>query len=193
LQANFADRGLRTLYIDVEKPLMRSLPESDALVGSPVCTEAAPAGGSTACKLPRHQMRGQDSLLRDFEAEQLEGAEAREPMPLTRVTAYSLSRAAEVHHYKYIIGENVPEFVSRWPGFRGWVQDMNWRGYRFYIVSADAAHIAPTADLRSRSSALGSCSCSCARTCPPRTSRCDPNACACATSWCADGSCSPPP
>ncbi|MFI6536610.1 DNA cytosine methyltransferase [Nonomuraea sp. NPDC050547] len=107
---------------------MSSLKPSQVLVGSPICTEIAQAGGSTAPK-------AQTALFED------EGHVAKSTWERTRVTAWCLLRAAEAHRYDMVIGENVPEFATRWMLFPEWLRCWRVLGYQVQLVSVDAAHI----------------------------------------------------
>jgi DNA (cytosine-5)-methyltransferase 1 len=127
LKANFP--GCRSFQADINNLDMRSLPRSRYLVGSPICTEAAPASGKTAPKT-------QQSLL-DQPATGVPAAEWNR----TRATAWDLIRATEVHAYDAICWENVPEFATRWVLFPVWLHAFQVLGYDVHLASVDAAHL----------------------------------------------------
>ncbi|MEV6781952.1 DNA cytosine methyltransferase [Streptomyces sp. NPDC051098] len=62
-------------------------------------------------------------------------------MALTRLTAWDLVRADEVHDYDIVCGENVPGFLTRWRLADAWLRTWADLGKNVQIVSANAAHI----------------------------------------------------
>lgn len=73
----------------------------------------------------------------------------------TRVTAFDVVRAMEVHRYRAVIVENVVEFATRWELLQWWLDGMRLLGYRVQLVSANAAHVGdehnpPAPQLRDR-------------------------------------------
>ncbi|MGY0065134.1 DNA cytosine methyltransferase (plasmid) [Streptomyces sp. LZ34] len=128
-QANFPQ--CRSLCEDVNKLDFRSLPRTRILVGSPICKESAPSGGKSTLK-------AQAAFDFDAETEQAPAAE----WSLTRATAWDLLRAAEVHDYDVVCGENVPGFATRWRLFDTWLRAWAALDYNIQLVSANAAHLA---------------------------------------------------
>ncbi|WP_117215128.1 DNA cytosine methyltransferase [Allorhizocola rhizosphaerae] len=127
--ANFRDA--EHLCADVNNYDMRRLPSTDVLWASPICTEASPAGGrpSRTCTVP-----GQGDLLEAF------GPISRKGFERTRATFWDVIRATEVHRYRVVLVENVPD-VARWELFDHWVAGMLLLGYRVQYVSVSSAHI----------------------------------------------------
>ncbi|MDY0811420.1 DNA cytosine methyltransferase [Kitasatospora purpeofusca] len=119
------------LRIDVSALPMRYLPKADVLWASVICTEISPAGGR-----PREN--------RTFEL--LEGDDEFKTLPdaafeKTRVTAWCVVRAAEVHKYRAIVVENVTEFATDWVLFPTWIAAMQALGYNYRVTSVSSAHI----------------------------------------------------
>lgn len=127
IAANFLNT--RALQADINNLDMRSLPETDALVGSPICKEVSPAGGNARPK--KKQPLPFDGAPKDVPP-----AEWKR----TRATATDLIRAAEVHRYKVVCGENVPEFAS-WELFDWWFSGFTALGYTGQLACANAAHL----------------------------------------------------
>ncbi|MFE3452433.1 DNA cytosine methyltransferase [Nonomuraea sp. NPDC059194] len=128
--------------VDLDHYNMASLKRTQVLVGSPICTEVASAGGNTAPK-------AQSDL---FESE---GAVSKATWERTRATAWDLIRAAEAHRYDMVLGENVPEFANRWILFDTWLRAWDVLGYNVQVVCVNAAHVAapgsqPVPQLRNR-------------------------------------------
>lgn len=117
---------------DVNNYDMRRLPATDVLWASPICTEATPAGANAARRTRR--LDGQ-LPIEEF------GHVPQAGFERTRATFHDVIRAAEVHRYKAVIVENVPDVVWRWELFDWWCQGMLRLGYRMRIVSADSAHL----------------------------------------------------
>ena len=127
LHANFPN--CRARQADINNLDMRTLPRSRYLVGSPICTEAAPASGKTAPKT-------QESIL-----DQAGAAVPAAEWNRTRATAWDLIRATEVHAYEAICWENVPEFATRWVLFAVWLHAFQVLGYDVHLTSVNAAHL----------------------------------------------------
>jgi DNA (cytosine-5)-methyltransferase 1 len=108
---------VRGVIEDVSRLDMLALPRADVLVGSPICTEAAPAGGNAV------------------------RTQAARPWAATRATAWCLVRYAEIHRPAVIVGENVLRF-ARWELFEPWLKVFEAMGYTARIVLVNAAHIA---------------------------------------------------
>ncbi|MFD8079010.1 DNA cytosine methyltransferase [Streptomyces sp. NPDC059718] len=119
--------GIGYSQCDINNMDFRAIPDSRVLVGSPICKEAAPAG--------RHSTPGKPKP----------GAQnGRAPgpeWPRTRATAWDLIRAAEIHDYDVVCGENVADFATRWNLFEPWLNVWDALGYNTQIVSINAAHI----------------------------------------------------
>jgi DNA (cytosine-5)-methyltransferase 1 len=120
---------IRAQRADINNLDMRSVPATDGLVGSPICTEVTPAGGQSAPRL-------QGELVDD-------GSDAVKPADWsrTRMTAWDPIRYAEVHRPLFYAGENVPGFATRWELFGAWVNVWDALGYYPVFASVDAAHI----------------------------------------------------
>ncbi|WP_157407289.1 DNA cytosine methyltransferase [Actinomadura atramentaria] len=103
---------------DVAELDMRALPSVQIGVGSPICTEAAPAGGNST--------RSQDD----------------EPWEETRITAQALVDYARIHRPEIVTGENVLGF-ARWKGIDQWIDDFAQLGYEPHFVALNAMHVAP--------------------------------------------------
>lgn len=115
---------------DVSNYDMRRLPKTDVLWASPICTEISPAGGRSRSKKLRANMTHEEWLALPDAAFQR-----------TRATAFDVVRAAQVHQYKAIIIENVPEFATDWVLFDWWLDGMRQLGYNHQIVCVSSAHI----------------------------------------------------
>jgi DNA (cytosine-5)-methyltransferase 1 len=133
--ANFRDA--EHLCADVNNYDMRRLPHTDILCASPICTEASPASGTSGYRRPKGAIAGQLDLLDAF------GHVPRAGMERTRATFHDVIRATEIHRYKVILVENVPDVVDRWELFDWWVTGMcSLRpGYNVQLASVNAAHI----------------------------------------------------
>ena len=123
-------RAAEHLCTDLDHYDMRRLPRTDVLVGSPICTEVSPNAGGKR----RRVMPGQEPL-------EVFGHVPEPAYTRTRATAYDMLRAAEVHRYKLVIYENVPEFATDWPLYNWWVKAWEVIGYRHVSVCVNAAHI----------------------------------------------------
>lgn len=146
LAANHWDRAIEThaanftdaehLCADVNNYDMRRLPTTDVLWASPICTEVSPAGR----KAGRRRPKGQTDLLEQH------GHVGTAAYERTRATFHDVIRATEVHRYKAVIVENVPDVVDEWELFDWWVDGMcRLRpGYHVQFVSASSAHIGGT-------------------------------------------------
>ncbi|MEU3559638.1 DNA cytosine methyltransferase [Kitasatospora sp. NPDC006786] len=126
------------LCIDVSGMPMRYLPRTDVLWASVICTEISPAGGL------RRETPQLDLLDGDDEFKVLPDAAFEK----TRVTAWCVVRAAEVHRYRAIVVENVLEFATDWVLFTAWIAAMKALGYNYQITSVSSAHIGDADNLR---------------------------------------------
>ena len=108
---------VRGVIEDVSRLDMLSLPSADVLVGSPICTEAAPAGGNAVRR------------------------QSTKPWAATRATAWCLIRYAEIHRPAVVIGENVLRF-ARWELFEAWLRVFEAMGYAATLMPVNAAHVA---------------------------------------------------
>lgn len=131
--ANFPDTEHRVT--DIDKMDMRSLPPTEVLWASPICTEISPAGGRKAKKTP-----AQMELLEH-------GPVAESTWERTRATAYDILRAVEARKgdrdggYLAVCWENVVEFATRWDLFGWWIEAMRILRYRPVITCVSAAHV----------------------------------------------------
>ncbi|MCQ1581209.1 DNA cytosine methyltransferase [Streptomyces parvus] len=126
LRMNFP--GVRYSRCDINNLDFRSIPRTRVAVGSPICKEASPAGrNSTASQ--RYPQNTPD------------GGAPEPQWSRTRATAWDLLRAAEVHDYDVVCGENVVDFATRWKPFVAWIAVWDAMGYDGQLVSIDAAHI----------------------------------------------------
>ncbi|RGD59390.1 DNA cytosine methyltransferase [Kitasatospora xanthocidica] len=126
------------LCIDVSGMPMRYLPKSDVLWASVICTEISPAGGNTR-ETPQLDL--------------LDGEDGFKTLPVaaferTRVTAWCVVRATEVHRYKAIVVENVVEFARDWLLFPQWIAAMTKLGYNYQVTSVSSAHIGDETNVR---------------------------------------------
>jgi DNA (cytosine-5)-methyltransferase 1 len=113
---------------DINNLDFRDVPASRVLVGSPICKEVSPAGRISTAS----QHAPSSSGLTPARTGQ---------WSRTRATAWDLIRAAEVHDYDVVCGENVPDFATRWNLFDAWLNVWDALGYNAQIASVDAAHI----------------------------------------------------
>lgn len=128
---NFTDA--EHLCADVNNYDMRRLPTTDILWASPICTEASPAGGRSA---KTRRAPGQGDLLEAF------GAISQKGFERTRATFHDVIRATEVHRYRAVLIENVPDVASRWEMFDWWIGGMTEvLGYNVQYVSVSSAHV----------------------------------------------------
>lgn len=116
VQTVMLNRQVYGIVEDVSRLDMLSLPGADVLVGSPICTEAAPAGGNAVRK------------------------QSAKPWAATRVTAWCLIRYVEIHRPAVVIGENVLRF-ARWELFEAWLKVFEAMGYVATLVPVNAAHV----------------------------------------------------
>jgi DNA (cytosine-5)-methyltransferase 1 len=140
LAANHWDRAIEThsanfrnaehLCADVNNYDMRRLPSTDILWASPICTETSPAGGNRKGRRPAF---GQGDLLEAF------GPVGKGAHDRTRATFWDVIRATEVHRYKVVMVENVPE-AADWELFDIWIMGMVKLGYDVQFVSVNSAH-----------------------------------------------------
>ncbi|MFC8449517.1 DNA cytosine methyltransferase [Kitasatospora sp. NPDC057223] len=126
------------LRIDVSAMPMRYLPKADVLWASVICTEISPAGGRRRESAQLDLLDGDD----DFKALPSDAFER------TRVTAWCVVRAAEVHKFKAIVVENVLEFATDWLLFPQWIAAMKALGYNYQVSSVSSAHIGDEDNLR---------------------------------------------
>lgn len=154
LAANHWDRAIEThsanfpdaehVCADVNNYDMRRLPSTDVAWFSPICTEASPAGGRTGYRRPAKSKAGQLDLMHQAgTVAELEayGHIPKAAMIRTRATFLDVIRATEVHRYKAVIVENVPDVVDRWELFDWWLAGMERLGYHWQLVSVSSAHI----------------------------------------------------
>ncbi|GAA2690577.1 MULTISPECIES: DNA cytosine methyltransferase [Actinosynnema] len=130
--ANFPDA--EHLCADVSNYPMRSLPRTDVLWASPICTEISPAGG-------RRRQRAQLDLL-DHAPEPVAAA----GFERTRATFHDVIRATEVHRYRAVIVENVVNVATDWQLFDWWLTGMKTLGYQVQFVSVSSAHVGDQAN-----------------------------------------------
>ena len=123
------------LCADVSNYPMRSLPRTDVLWASPICTEISPAGG---------RRRISSDIPLDLE---IEGHVPKAGLERTRATFWDVIRAAEVHRYRAVIVENVVEAAWHWVLFDEWVRCMRKLGYTEQIVCVSSAHIGDESNL----------------------------------------------
>ncbi|MEJ8640193.1 DNA cytosine methyltransferase [Streptomyces sp. MS2.AVA.5] len=121
VQANFPTVAYQRC--DINNLDFRDIPRSRVLVGSPICKEVSPAGRNSTA------------------SQQTGGAARTGQWSRTRATAWDLIRAAEVHDYDVVCGENVPDFATRWVPFEPWLNVWDALGYNIDIASVNAAHI----------------------------------------------------
>jgi DNA (cytosine-5)-methyltransferase 1 len=133
--ANFPDA--EHLCADVNNYDMRRLPTTDIGWFSPICTEASPSGAGAAPKEKYQRVAGQVTLDSNGEPMEQAGFER------TRATFYDVLRATEVHHYKAVLIENVPEVAWKWGLYEWFLQGlaMVGPGYNIQIVCVSSAHI----------------------------------------------------
>lgn len=138
LAANHWDRAIEThsanfpdaehLIADVSNYDMRRLPHTDVGWFSPECTWHSPAGGRKQASKVRAQLDMFDEYVPS-------AAGVR-----SRATAFDVIRAAEVHHYKVIIVENVIEFAA-WEMFDWWLAGLRQLDYTCQLISVSSAHV----------------------------------------------------
>ncbi|WP_194918204.1 DNA cytosine methyltransferase [Catenulispora rubra] len=126
--------GAEHLCADMDHYDMRRLPDTDVLWASPICTEGSPSGGRKRRSRKSPGIPGQEGI-------QELGYVPQTGFERTRATAYDILRATEVHRYKVVMYENVPEFATDWELYSWWVQGFRVLGYRHVAVSVNAAHI----------------------------------------------------
>lgn len=96
----------------------RTFPTTDVLWASPSCVWHARSGGR---KKPPAGVELQRA----------------DPGSVDRATAFAIIAATEVHHYRAVIVENVPEFQD-WSLYDWWLDGMEALGYRFQYRILDA-------------------------------------------------------
>lgn len=128
IRANFD--GVRALRRNIHTLDFRTIPRTSVAVGSPICKEATPAGGNPA---PKRQDDLDDAAKDD--------GQEKDEWPLTRLTAWDLVRADEVHDFDIVCGENVPGFLTGWRLANAWLRTWDDLGKNVQIASINAAHI----------------------------------------------------
>ncbi|MEW1761628.1 DNA cytosine methyltransferase [Streptomyces cyaneofuscatus] len=118
--------GVRYNRCDINNLDFRHVPRTRIAVGSPICKEVSPAG--------RNSTSSQAGSLQN-------GGAPAPAWSRTRATAWDLLRAAEVHDYDVVCGENVVDFATRWKPFSAWANVWDAMGYNGQVASVDAAHI----------------------------------------------------
>lgn len=120
-------------------------PATDILWASPECTYWSQARGEK-----------QDYAV-DTDQSALFGEDAR-PLPAeaaqrSRALMQDVPRFADIHHYKAIIVENVPD-ILKWTGLPDWIGRMRRTGYRCQVLVLNSAFAhqlgAPAPQLRER-------------------------------------------
>lgn len=106
---------------DLSEVDWRTFPSTSILWGSPSCIWHARTGG-------RKPQPVEVELQRD------------DPGSIDRATAFAIIEAAEVHRYRAVIVENVPEFES-WVLFNWWLDGMRTLGYAVQTKIIDAADL----------------------------------------------------
>ncbi|MEU0074127.1 DNA cytosine methyltransferase [Streptomyces sp. NPDC006332] len=130
--------GVRAECENVHTLDMRRLPYARVLVGSPICKEAAPAGGNSAPQVATLD----DAVEEADDVVEQDDLKARPAIwSQTRATAWDLIRAEECGQYDVIVGENVPGFATRWDLFDDWLRIWDKLGKFPTLVSFDAAHL----------------------------------------------------
>jgi DNA (cytosine-5)-methyltransferase 1 len=134
--ANFADA--EHWCADINQVDMRRLPRTDVLWASPICIESSPAAGAgrRGKAVRRNGRNGQLGL----DPEEF-GHIPQAGFERTRATFHDVIRATEVHRYKAVLVENVPEVVSEWELFDWWVDGMRRLGYAVQFASVSSAHV----------------------------------------------------
>lgn len=130
--------GVRAECENVHTLDMRRLPPARVLVGSPICKEAAPAGGNSAPQVATLDDAVDEA---DDKVEQDDLKARPVSWSQTRATAWDLIRAEECGRYDVIVGENVPGFATRWNLFDDWLRIWDKLGKVPSLVSFDAAHL----------------------------------------------------
>ncbi|MEV0650054.1 DNA cytosine methyltransferase [Phytomonospora sp. NPDC050363] len=123
---------------------MTKLPTTDVLWASPICTEISLASRrKRAVDEMQMMLRLADGSNPFTEEEEFEGVDDPSVFAGTRATAFEVYRAVQVHQYKAIVVENVPQFVTDWPAFRRWRRSIEniGTGYNSVIISVSSAHV----------------------------------------------------
>jgi DNA (cytosine-5)-methyltransferase 1 len=132
---------IRRRQCDIHNIDMRTLPPARILVGSPICTEVAPAGGNSAPKAATlDDVLEPDDPQGDMAGDGDEQASPRD-WAQTRLSAWDLIRAKECNDYDVVCGENVPGFGTRWLLFNDWLRCWDTLGMNVTLTSFDAAHV----------------------------------------------------
>lgn len=123
--------------LDISQADPRRFPSTDVLWASPSCTHHTGAQG-----VPRE--RGQLALVSAV-------TEVRDAEPdRSRATMFDVVRFAEVHHYRYMVVENVVE-VQDWTLYPHWLAMLTELGYHHRVQILDAARVdRPVAQHRER-------------------------------------------
>jgi len=123
---------------DIDRTDMRRLPRrAKVLWGSPICTEATPAGANSG----RRSKRSDGQLA----IEEL-GHVEQPGFERTRATFWDVLRAVEVRAHARdpflaVVVENVPDVAWRWELLDLWCLAMCRFGYGMQILSASSAHL----------------------------------------------------
>jgi DNA (cytosine-5)-methyltransferase 1 len=116
-QLNHPDTEHRTA--DLSEVDWRTFPTTDLLWGSPSCVWHARSGGRSRPPAEVERMRADAGAI-------------------DRATAFAIIAAAEVHRYRAIIVENVPEFRD-WSLYPWWLDGLRQLGYATTPLVLDAA------------------------------------------------------
>lgn len=119
---------------DISASNPRRYPSTDGLVTSPECTNQTPANGKKKAKCGTGNLF--DNAL-DEKAER------------SRATMWDVPRFAEVHHYNFIIVENVVE-ARKWVMWDSWLMAMHSLGYKHKCKYLNSMHFFPTPQSRDR-------------------------------------------
>lgn len=99
----------------------RTFPTTDLLWASPSCVWHARSGGRKQPPADVERKRVDEGSI-------------------DRATAFAVVAATEVHRYKAVIVENVPEFQS-WSLYRWWLDGMESLGYKVQTIVVNAADL----------------------------------------------------
>lgn len=119
---------------DISASNPRRYPTTDILIGSPECVNHSLAKG---VKRPTRQASLFESAAPDPAAER------------SRATMWDIPRFAEVHTYRMIIVENVPDARS-WVMWDAWIMAMTLLGYAYRCVYFNSMFAWPTPQSRDR-------------------------------------------
>jgi DNA (cytosine-5)-methyltransferase 1 len=129
---NFQDTDHACTDIQACEP--RAFYATDILIASPECTNHSLAKG---VQRKRSQIDAFASVVSEPEAIR------------SRATMWDVPRFAEVHRYRAIIVENVPD-ARHWVMFDAWLQAMHALGYRHRCVFLNSMFAHPTPQSRDR-------------------------------------------